>query len=88
MLSTSRIGAGRNPLKEYDEEFRYADEIEPHVARIMEEIENGPQVSGTTQMKEEVHRQHEMNVASRAESRFPNQEELKQRRTGRIIHIN
>jgi hypothetical protein len=87
-LATTRLEKGRNPLKDYDDEFRYADEIEPHVARIMEEIENGPRVSGTTEMKEEVHRQHEMNEASRAESRFPNQEELKQRRTGRIIHMN
>ncbi len=87
-LATSRLEKGRNPLKDYDDEFRYADEIEPNLARIMEAIENGPRVSGTTQMKEEAYRQHEMNVAMRAESRFPNQEELKQRRTGRIIHMN
>ena len=87
-LGTTRLEKGRNPLKDYDDEFRYADEIEPQLSRIMQMVENGPRVSGTTQMKEEVYRQHEINVASRAESRFPNQEELKQKRTGRIIHIN
>lgn len=87
-LPTTRLERGRNPLKDYDDEFRYADEIEANLSKMMEEIENGPRVSGTTQMKEEAWRQHEMNVAMRAESRFPNQEELKQRRTGRIVHVN
>jgi hypothetical protein len=87
-LATTRLGKGRNPLKEYDDEFRYADEIEANLSKMMQEIENGPRVSGTTEMKEEAYRQHEMNVAMRAESRFPNQEELKERRTGRILHMN
>ena len=87
-LSTSRLEKGRNPLKDYDDEFRYADEIEANLSRMMQEIENGPRVSGTTRMKEEAYRQHEMNVAMREESRFPNQEELKERRTGRILHMN
>jgi hypothetical protein len=87
-LATTRLERGRNPLKDYDDEFRYSNEIEANLSKMMERIENGPRVSGTTQMKEEVYRQHERNVADRAESRFPNQEELKQRRTGKILHMN
>lgn len=87
-LATSRLERGRNPLKDYDDEFKYADEIEPDLARIMKEVEEGRVVSGTTQTKEEVHRLHEMNADSRKESRFPDQDELKQRRTGRIFHMN
>ena len=87
-LITSRLERGANPLKQYDEEFQYADEIEPNLARIMKEVEEGRVVSGTTQTKEEVHRLHEMNADARKESKFPDQDELKQRRTGRIFHMN
>lgn len=71
-----------------DSEFRYADEIEPQVASIMEEVEKGNTVSGTTQTKEEVHRLFEMNKASRQENQFPNQDELKKSRVGRVLHMN
>lgn len=87
-LSTSRLEKGKNPLKDYDNEFDYADEIQPDLARIMREVEEGRAVSGTTQTKEEVHRLHEMNTESRKESRFPDQDELKQRRTGHVFHMN
>lgn len=87
-LPTTRLEKNFNPLKEYDREFEYSDEIEANLSQMMQEIENGPRVSGTTRMKEEAYRQHEKNVAMREESRFPNQEELKERRTGHILHMN
>lgn len=87
-LGTTRLERGFNPLKDYDKEFDYADEIQPELARMMKEIEEGNVVSGTTQTKEEVFRLKEMNTDSRKESRFPNQDELKQRRTGKIYHMN
>lgn len=70
------------------DEFRYADEIQPNLAKMMEEVENGARTSGTTQTKEEVYRLKEMNADARKEYRWPNQDELKQRRTGRIYHMS
>lgn len=86
-LATSRLEKGANPLKQYDDEFAYSDEIEPKVAEIVKRVEEGDRVSGTTQTKEEVHRLHEMNTESRKESRFPNQDELKKSRIGRVYHM-
>lgn len=86
-------------LKSYDDEFRYDDgrygseyrpdlDIESQIPDIMQRMESGDQVTGTTQTKEEVHRLRETNIDAHKDKRFPDQEELKQRRTGRILHMN
>jgi hypothetical protein len=87
-LSTSRLENKANPTKQYDDEFKYDEQIEEHLPDIMARIEEGDRVSGTTQTKEEAHRLNEMNRDAHKDSRFPDQDELKQRRTGRIFHMN
>lgn len=71
------------------DEYIYADEIEPQVASMMQQIEaNSDRVEGSAQTKEEAFRLHEVNEAARKEYQFPDQEEMKERRTGKILHMN
>lgn len=75
--------------EQYDDEFRYADEIEPHVGKIMHEVEQGPRHTHTgSQAVEEYHSLHEKNVDSRKQYRFVMQDEFKVQREGRILHMN
>lgn len=74
--------------KDYDKEFQYADEIEPSVARLMEQQESRSVSQSSTQAKEEFHRLYEQNVNSRKEHRFRDQEELQTKREGRILHMS
>lgn len=75
--------------KEYDKEFRYADEIEPHVAETMRRLEEESFItSSSNQTREEFRRQFEKNVAARKQHQFPMQDELQVNREGRILHMN
>lgn len=74
--------------KGYDEDFKYSDDIEPHVAKIMEETEVRQVSKSSTKAKEEFYRLYEQNVNSRKEHRFANQEDLQKKREGRILHMN
>src|SRR5258708_22905220 len=64
--------------EKYDDEFRYADEIEPHIGKIMQEVEEGPRHTHTgSQTAEEYHRLHEENVESRKQYRVLQHDEFK-----------
>ncbi len=76
-------------FEKYDDEFRYADEIEPRVGEIMQRVENGPRHTQTSsQNQEEFLRLFEANADARKEYRWTHQEEFKTRREGRILHMN
>jgi hypothetical protein len=74
--------------KDYDKEFQYADEIEPNVAKIMEQTEQRTISQSSTQAREEFYRLYEQNVNARKEHRFRDQEELHTKRTGHIYHMS
>jgi hypothetical protein len=75
--------------KSYDSEFDYADEIRPELAQIMQQVESGPRVEKSSQQTwDEYYRLHELNLAARKKFRWENQDELKAKRTGRILHMN
>ena len=79
----------KNPLKDYDREFAYdADTIEPQVAKILEETEIRSVSKSSNQAREEFMRLYELNLDSRKDFRWPNQEELQKKREGRILHMN
>lgn len=79
----------KNPLADYDKEFAYdTDEIEPNVAKIMNESEKRSIDKGTVQAHEEFLRLYEQNIKSRKDFRWPNQDELKKKREGRVFHMN
>jgi hypothetical protein len=92
-IQTARQGfqyqGSRNPLKDYDREFAYdTDTIEPNVAKIMEETEIRSVSKSSNQSREEFMRLYELNLNSRKDFRWPNQEELQKKREGRILHMN
>ena len=72
----------------YEDEFRYADEIEERVPEIMEKFEDQRAESYSGQAAEEYWRLYEQNVESGKQYHFDNQEELKLQRTGHIFHMN
>jgi hypothetical protein len=86
--------------KSYDDEFRYDDgqyggkyhanlDIESNLAATLKRVEEESELAvSSNQSKEEYLRLFEQNVANRQEYHWPNQEELKQQRTGRILHMN
>lgn len=75
--------------KQYDDEFAYSSDLEPRVADIMRRVEEESDiVKSSQQSKEEYLRLFEQNAANRKEYQFPNQEELKLQREGRIFHMN
>lgn len=75
--------------KKYDDEFKYTDDLEPKVAEMMRRVEEESDiVKSSQQTQEEFFRLHETNTNARREHRFPNQEELKLTRVGRILHMN
>lgn len=79
----------KNPLKDYDREFAYdTDTIEPNVAKILEETEIRSVSKSSNQTREEFMRLYELNLNSRKDFRWPNQEELQKKREGRILHMN
>lgn len=88
-MSTSlpKFSSYSNPS--YDDEFDYCDELKPQIAQIMRDVENGPRVERSSQQTwEEYFRLHEGNVDARKKYRWENQDEFKQQRTGRILHMN
>lgn len=87
-LSCPSCSKTSGTFKNYDKEFAYADEIEPQVAKIMEETEIRTVNQSTNQTREEFMRLYEMNLNSRKDFRWPNQEELQKKREGRILHMN
>lgn len=75
--------------KKYDDEFHWADENDPVLAAEIKEYESREKhENNDSQTKEEFHRLYEGNVESRKQYRFANQDELKARREGRILHMN
>lgn len=86
--------------KSYDDEFKYddgihdgeyrkADDIESRTAEIMRRVEEESDVvKSSQQSREEFFRLFEKNAGSRRQHQFPNQEELKLQREGRILHMN
>ena len=75
--------------KKYDNEFHWADENDPVLAAEIKEYEaREKHENSDTQTKEEFHRLYEGNVESRKQYRFADQDELKARREGRILHMN
>ena len=87
-LSCPSCSAKSGTFKDYDKEFSYAEEIEPSVAKIMEETEQRSLTQSSQQAKEEYLRLYEGNLALRKEYRWENQEELQKKREGRILHMN
>jgi hypothetical protein len=73
----------------HDGEYRAAQDIESRTAEIMRRVEEESDiVQSSQQTREEFFRLHELNANARKDSRFPNQEELKLQREGRILHMN
>jgi hypothetical protein len=72
--------------KAYDDEFTFGDENDPKLAQEVEEYSKTRHEQSSTEAKEELNRQHEINEASRAQFRHPDQDLMTQRREGRIIH--
>jgi hypothetical protein len=87
-LSCAACSKKGSNYKNYDKEFAYADEIEPQVSQILSEAEIRDESQSSTQAKEEFQRLFEANVESRKPYRFPDQEELKTKREGKILHMN
>lgn len=76
-------------FEKYDDEFRYADELEPNIGKVMKEVEEGPRHTQTgSQTVEEYHKWHERNVTDKKKYRWDHQEEFKTQREGRILHMN
>lgn len=74
--------------KQYDKEFDYADEIQPEISTIMEQAESRAISQSSQKAKEEFLRLYEGNIESRKQFRWANQEELQQKREGKILHMN
>lgn len=85
----TEVAQSKKWYEKYDDEFRYADELEPNIGEIMKSVEEGPRSTHTgSQTMEEYHRLHEMNVESKKQYRWEQQEEFKMHREGRILHMN
>lgn len=87
-LSCPSCSKKSSGFKDYDKEFNYSEEIEPSVARIMEQAEQRSLTQSSQQAKEEYLRLYEGNLALRKEYRWENQEELQKKREGKILHMN
>ena len=87
-LSCPPCSAKSGTFRDYDKEFAYSEEIEPHVAKIMEETETRTLSQSSQQTKEEYLRLYEGNLALRKDYRWEKQEELAKKREGRILHMN
>ena len=91
-MSIVKYGAGHSvkpTWESYDDEFKYADDLDPKVAEIMRRVEEESDiVKSSQQTREEFFRLHEKNAHARREHQFPNQEELKLAREGTILHMN
>lgn len=74
--------------KAYDKEFEYADEIEPQVAKIMDQAEYHSLNKAGQKAQEEFLRLYEQNLESRKDYRWADQEELMKKREGRILSMN
>lgn len=83
------MAATKKWYETYDDEFGYADEIEPRIDDIMQSVEEGPRHTHTSsQTEDEFYRLFESNVESRKEYRWAHQEEFKLQREGRILSMN
>jgi hypothetical protein len=85
---------------DYDDEFKYDDgryggqyfqqkDVEAKTAALIRQIEyESDVVKSSNQTVEEYRRLFEANALARKDYRWPNQEELKTQREGRILHMN
>ena len=98
---TIREGKFTGRPADFDDEFKYDDgryggqyrpdqDIEANVSKMLDKIEAESDIATKTgsQTIEEFQRLFEKNVNSRRGYRWPNQEELRIKREGRIIHMN
>lgn len=75
--------------KSYDDEFHFADENDPALAAEIADYESREKHHGTgSQSVEEYYRLLETNKSARKEHRFADQDELKTKREGKILHMN
>ncbi len=75
--------------KSYDDEFHWADEKDPVLAAEITEFEGREKHVGTgSDTKEKFHQLYEQNRDARKEHKFADQDELKTKREGRILHMN
>lgn len=75
--------------KSYDDEFTFADANDPVLAAEIAEYESREKHHSTGQQSvEEYYKWFETNRNSRKENRLPDQDELKVKREGRILHMN
>ncbi len=85
-----RILPSNKKKETLDDEFHFADEIDPRVARELEQFEQNAhraEVTGS-ESKETLARLEEQNKAARKAYRWPHQEDFKVVRTGKILHMN
>ena len=87
--------------KDFDDEFKYDDgkyagqyfpqqDVDSQAARLVQQIERESDLvsKSSNQTIEEYRRLFESNVAERQKYHWPNQEELRQQREGKILHMN
>jgi len=87
-LSCAACSAKGSSYKNYDKELQYADDIEPSVAKILENTEKHEFRQAGQQAREELARLYEENVEVRKAHRFDRQEELQVKREGKILHMS
>lgn len=83
----------KSSTKNYDKELQYDQDVahlrEDKIPDLMQSIAEGATHKQTgSQAKEEFYRLFEQNVDSRKQFRWTQQEEFKQRRVGKILHMN
>lgn len=84
---SSPLATKKPTWQSYDDEFSY--DLDPQTAAELKAYEEGEiRTKTSSQTKEELQRLYEMNLSSRREYHFPNQDELKKGREGRILHMN
>lgn len=73
----------------YDGKYRKALDLDSQVGEMMRRVEAESDIATPSeQSREEYLRLFEKNASARREHQFPNQEELKLQREGRILHMN
>ena len=84
-----RILPSNKPNQTLDQEFHFADEFDPKLStelKLYEEQQH--HIKSSNLSKEEEQRLFEMNVEARKIYRWSHQEDFKQQREGRIMHMN
>lgn len=81
----------RKKKQSLDDEFQFADELDPKLAREIADYEESCRIDpskASNESKETLKRLEEDNAKARRAYRWPHQEELKGGRTGKILHMN